>query len=164
MTTLLYALPMALIWVVIVGRLSVDVFAVGFAAALVLVFLLRPVSFTVRWQRFPMQLIAMVVYVVMLFWDILRSGLDVAWRVLSPDMRLKPGVIAVSTQDQEHHPLILTLSASYITLTPGELVVEVAEDHIMYVHCLDVEASSRNVDREQTRRLNVIQRILGRTV
>jgi len=162
MTTLLYALPMALVWVVIVGNATVEVFAVGFAAGLVLVFLLRPRYFTVRWQQLPGQLLALVFYVAMLFWDIFRSGLDVAQRVLSPNMRLKPGIIAVSTQDHEHNRIILTLSANYISLTPGELVVEVSDDHVMYVHCLDVEASDKTADKAQARRLNLLQRILGR--
>ncbi len=164
MMTLVYVFAIALVWVLIVGNPTIEVFGVGFAAGLGLVLLLRPAPFPVRWQRFPTQLIALVLYVLALFRDIFLSGLDVARRVLSPNMRLKPGIIAVPTQDTERSPLILALSANYITLTPGELVVEVEEDHMMYVHCLDIDASLAVADQAQSRRLRLLERVLGKDI
>jgi multisubunit Na+/H+ antiporter MnhE subunit len=103
----------------------------------------------------------MLIYVLSLYWDILVSGLSLTRRVLSPDMRLRTGIVAISTQDANHDPLILALSANYISLTPGELVVEVRDDHMMYVHCLDVDASAAVLEAGQARRLELLRRILG---
>jgi len=162
MMTLLYALAAALFWVVIVGDATFEVFAIGFAAGLALALLMRPAPYPMRWRRLPGQLLALALYVLALFRDIFLSGLDVARRVLSPNMRLKPGIISISTQDTERSPITLALSANYISLTPGELVVEVEDDHLMYVHCLDVHATAAIADRAQTRRLELLRRILGR--
>lgn len=159
---LLYALSVALTWVVIVGQASLEVFAVGFVAGTALVIALRPPPFPVRWQRLPDQVFALILYLLALFRDIFLSGIDVARRVLSPNMRLKPGIIAVSSQDKDRNPVVLALSADYISLTPGELVVEVEDDHLMYVHCLDVEASSAIADQAQAQRLRLLKRVMGR--
>lgn len=159
---LLYVMSIALLWVIIVGQITLEVFIVGVAAGLGLVIALRPPMFSLRWQRVPGQIFALILYVLALFRDIFFSGIDVARRVLSPNMRLKPGIIAVSTQDKERNPVILALSADYISLTPGELVVEVADDHLMYVHCLDVEASSMIADQAQAQRLRLLERVMGR--
>ncbi|MCU0514343.1 MAG: Na+/H+ antiporter subunit E [Anaerolineae bacterium] len=159
---LLYALPMALLWVVIVGQATLEVFMVGLLAGIALVIALRPPAFAVRWSRLPGQLLALCLYVLFLFRDIFFSGLDVARRVLARDMRLQPGIIAVATGDRERSPVILALSADYISLTPGELVVEVADNHLMYVHCLDVVASAAIAEAAQAQRLRLLERVMGR--
>lgn len=159
---LLYVLSIALLWVTIVGQVTLEVFGVGLAAGVGLVIALRPPTLSLRWQRLPGQILASLLYILALFRDIFLSGIDVARRVLSPDMRLKPGIIAVSTQDAERNPIILALSADYISLTPGELVVEVEDNHLMYVHCLDVEASAVIADQAQAQRLRLLEQVLGR--
>jgi multicomponent Na+:H+ antiporter subunit E len=164
MLVFVYALPMTLIWVLINGRVTLEILVIGFVASAALVFLLRPARFTVKWQHVPDQMFALVLYILCLFRDIFLSGIDVARRVLSPDMRLKPGIIAVSSQDPQRSPVLLALSADYISLTPGELVVEVEEDHMMYVHCLDVEASAAIAEKAQAQRLGLLERILGRDI
>lgn len=159
---LVYATALALAWSLIVGRFTPEVFLVGLAAGVALAARFRPTLGQLSWRRLPLQLLALAQYVLALFRDIFFSGLDVARRVLSPDMRLKLGILAVSTQDSERSPVILALSANYISLTPGELVVEVADNHLMYVHCLDIEASARAAEQTQARRLALLQTITRR--
>lgn len=159
---LLLALPLALVWVGITSRATLASLLIGYVLSLGALALLRPRPFRARWARLPRQLLALVIYVAALFRDILLSGVDVARRVLSPDMRLKPGIVAVPTQDPEANLTVAALSADSITLTPGELVVEIENNQVMYVHCLDVEASAAEFDRVQARRLALLRRIIGR--
>lgn len=159
---LLLALPLALVWVGITSRATLEGLLIGYVLSLGALALLRPRTFRVNWARLPGQLLALVIYVAALFRDIFLSGVDVARRVLSPDMRLKPGIIAVPTQDPDASLTVAALSADSITLTPGELVVEIENNQVMYVHCLDVEASAAEFDRVQARRLALLRRIIGR--
>jgi len=159
---LLLALPLALVWVGITNRATLASLLVGYVLSLGALALLRPRPFRVNWGRLPGQLLALVIYVAVLFRDIFLSGVDVARRVLSPDMRLKPGILAVSTQDPEASLAVAALSADVISLTPGELVVEIENNQVMYVHCLDVEATAAHADRVQARRLALLRRIIGR--
>lgn len=150
------------VWMIVTNRLTLESFAVGLIIGLVSVLLVRPKDVNLRLVRLPRQIFYLIVYMATLFWDILLSGLDVARRVVSKDMRLNTGIIAVETQDETQNGLIAALSANVITLTPGELVVELDDQHTMYVHCLDVSTSVKKADGQQTQRLKLFKRILGR--
>ena len=160
-TYLVYAAAISLAWVAITGTASLESLIVGLIVGLG-VLLLRPDPIRLNARRVPGQVVALAGYLLALLRDIILSGLDVARRVLSPDMRLKPGIITVSTQDPERDTTVLALSANYISLTPGELVVEVAEDHLMYVHCLNVDESEARAESQQAQRLAILKRMLGR--
>lgn len=150
------AVAMAVLWSLITGQVGVESGLIGLAAGIGLTTVLRP-GLRVSARRLPGQLWALVLYMLALLRDILLSGVDVARRVLAPRMTLRLGIIAIPTQDETRNPLILALSANYISLTPGELVVEVDEAHRMYVHCLDVDESDRRGAGQQARRLALLR-------
>jgi multicomponent Na+:H+ antiporter subunit E len=66
----------------------------------------------------------------------------------------------VPTQDETHSASIAALSAHAITITPGELVVDFDGAKVMYVHCLDTEATSKTADPAQAARLKLLRRVL----
>lgn len=70
--------------------------------------------------------------------ELLLSGLRVAWLVLQPKLRLRPGIIAYPlalTTD-----LQITLFANMITLTPGTLSVDVSADRkTLFIHAIDID-------------------------
>jgi multicomponent Na+:H+ antiporter subunit E len=162
MGNLVVAVVIAIVWMLITSRLSIESFLVGLVFGL-LISLLSPRRIVIDGQQLPRQVVALVIYTLILARDIVLSGLDVARRVLSPTMPLNPGIIAVETQDEARSPLVAALSSDVITLTPGELVVEIEDNHILYVHCLDVERSSKHAAKQQTQRLKLLLRILGRS-
>jgi multicomponent Na+:H+ antiporter subunit E len=157
------AFVIAGVWVLLTNRPTLESFALGFVFGLIVAVASPRRLGPVRWRMLPDQTFALVVYTLILLRDILLSGIDVARRVLSPRMRLNPGIVAIDTGDPSHSALIAALSGDVITLTPGELVVEVEHGHILYVHCLDVVASAGGAAAMQKRRLGLFQRILGRT-
>jgi multicomponent Na+:H+ antiporter subunit E len=161
MGNLVVAMVIAIVWILVTGQLNLAGLLVGLVFGL-LVSLLSPRRIVVNGRQLPRQMVALLVYLLILARDIILSGLDVARRVLSPTMPLNPGIIAVETQDAQRSPLVAALSADVITLTPGELVVEIEDNYILYVHCLDVEASSKNAPHQQKRRLKLFLRVLGR--
>jgi len=156
---LLLAIPLALFWMILVGRAEIASFIIGYVLAFTIALLVRP-DLRTNPARLPGQLIALVIYGVVLFRDIVLSSIDVTRRVLSPNMPLKQGIIAVNTQDEDD--LTAALSAHGITITPGELVVTFEECHVMYVHCLDIDDSAPRLESDQAKRLNMLKRILGR--
>jgi multicomponent Na+:H+ antiporter subunit E len=94
--------------------------------------------------------------------DIWLSSVDVARRVLNPDMPLNPGILRVDTQDEDESDITAAFSAHGITITPGELVVDFDGSLTMYVHCLDMEESAKHAVAAQARRLKLLRRIIGR--
>lgn len=162
MVTSLLAVPMALLWMIISGSVSLGSFGVGYVLAFAILYLMKTENIQLDWRKLPDQLLAFCVYLVTLLRDILLSSVDVLKRILDPDMPMNPGMIAVATQDNSESDFIAAFSAHGITITPGELVVDFDGSHTMYVHCLDVEASSQSAHAAQTKRLKLLRRIEGK--
>ena len=58
-----------------------------------------------------------IVYIVVLFKEIVIANIDVAYRVIHPNMPIKPGIVLIKTGlKQDIAKMIL---ANSITLTPG---------------------------------------------
>jgi multicomponent Na+:H+ antiporter subunit E len=156
------ALPIALVWMLLTSRFNWQGFILGYALGLIILFFFRPARIPIRWRRVPGQLWALLIYGLTLYRDILLSGLDIARRVLSKDMRLSPGVVALEMQDPDKNALVAALSADAISLTPGELVIEIEENTVLYVHTLNLERTSKYMTADQAKRLRLLNRILGR--
>lgn len=155
------AFPLAIIWMLLTIQFNWQGFVVGYVISLVILYLFGPTKGRLNWRRLPGQILALLIYLVILYRDIFFSGLDIVRRVLSPDMRLKPGVVAVPVQDPDKSSLVTALSADAISLTPGELVVEIEGDAILYVHTLDVDNTETHAATKQKERLKLLRRIIG---
>ena len=80
----------------------------------------------------------------MLLWDIIVSNVEVAIQVVGPLRKLQPGFIVIPLDTSE--PLPITLLASSISLTPGTVSVEVAEDRShLYVHVLNLADEAKTI-------------------
>lgn len=161
MTKILLALPLAILWMIISGGISLGSLLVGYVLGFAILLVLRIENAQVDRRKIPDQIAALLVYIVTLARDIFISSVDVARRVLDPHLPLNPGIIAVSTQDETASDFTAAFSAHGITITPGELVVDFEGKQTMYVHCLDVAVSSQNAEQAQARRLGLLRRIKG---
>lgn len=82
-----------------------------------------------------------------LLWEVLLSGLRVAWEVLTPRSRARPGIIRVPL-DLERTSQI-TLLSHLVTLTPGTVSLDVTPSKdALYVHVMfldDIDAETRSI-------------------
>jgi multicomponent Na+:H+ antiporter subunit E len=158
---MVFAFPLMGLWLALSNELTLESGVIGYLLGLAVLFAVGD-DFAVTPQKLPGQLVNLVIYGLALFKDILLSSIDVARRVLDPTCPIDPEIVPVSTQDDENNSLIAGLSIHGITVTPGEMVVGYDEDEgVMYVHCLNGEASKPTLDPEQSRRLARIKRIMG---
>lgn len=79
---------------------------------------------------------------------LIRANLDVARRVLSPSLPIRPALVEVRTELQSD--LGRLILANSITLTPGTLSVDLRGDHILvhWIDCppgTDLEAATRTI-------------------
>ncbi len=83
----------------------------------------------------------LIVYVFVLVIEGLRANIDVAYRVLHPDLPINPGIVKIKTKIKSD--LGLTLLANSITFSSGACAVEIDQHKgYIYVHCLDVESQN----------------------
>jgi len=69
--------------------------------------------------------------------DIVVSSIEVAWRVLGPSSRIRPGFVWVPLAIRDPHGI--SALAGIITMTPGTLSADLSDDrsHLL-VHALDL--------------------------
>ena len=82
-----------------------------------------------------------IAYLFVFFFELVRSNLDVAFRVLHPRLPIHPGIVKVRTSLGSRMGRLAL--ANSITLTPGTITVETKGEYF-YVHWIDVRA--RNIE------------------
>lgn len=132
----LYAinLAMAVVWVAVSGSASLHNLAFGFVLSALTLGLIRDQirgggGYITRARRF-------LSLTLLFFVELAKSAWKVTVLVLTPDMRLQPGIFAFPLTVKSDGEI--TLLANLITLTPGTLSVDVSADRrTLYVHALD---------------------------
>ena len=81
------------------------------------------------------------VYIIVLFWEIIKANFDVAYRVIHPKMPINPGIVVIKTHlKSDIAKLIL---ANSITLTPGTFTLDIIGDELL-IHWINVK--TENID------------------
>lgn len=159
---ILLAIPLALAWVLLTDQLNPAGVLIGLLLGLISAYLVvGRYRLNLDTRQIPEKIIYLSLYTLILTRDIFLAGIDVSLRVLGV-RPLRPGIIAVPTQDEQRSEVTAGLSAHGITITPGSLVVDFDGSETMYVHCLDAEAFAPVLDEQQAQRLAIFKRILGR--
>jgi len=88
--------------------------------------------------KHPLRYWYFIVYYLPLFlWECFKANIDVAYRVLHPQLPIRPGIVKVKTKLKTD--VGLTFLANSITLTPGTMSVDIDKDRgILYIHCINV--------------------------
>ncbi len=76
-------------------------------------------------------------YIFVLFWEIIKANLDVAYRVIHPKMPIRPGIVVIRTGlKSDIAKLVL---ANSITLTPGTFTLDIQGENLL-IHWINVQA------------------------
>jgi len=84
----------------------------------------------------PRRWFFLMVYLPYFLWYCIRANLDVALRVLHPDVLIRPGIVKVRTTLT--NDTAITFLANSITLTPGTLTVDV-DGQDFYIHWINID-------------------------
>jgi multicomponent Na+:H+ antiporter subunit E len=157
MMSITLALALWLLYLLMTSNFELRNLVLGAVIALALTLLIQPQPRRVNLRRFPRALFSALRYVGILIYDMFAGGLFVAGVLLRGGKNIRPGIIAVpSGCDSE---LANALSAHAITLGPGELVVEIDEQGVMYTHVLDVRRSESYIEDAQRLRRELFRYI-----
>ena len=152
------SVPLFIVYLALTGNAEPANLVVG-ALVAVGISLLRPKMNLplISPKRLPQFLWAGIRYIFVLAWDVIRGGISTARIVLDPNLPLNPGIIAIPSGTQSE--LGTALSAHSITLSPGEMVVAIDDEGMMYTHCLNVDDSEEIVADAQKLRKNLLSRM-----
>ena len=152
------AIPLLVIYLALTENLELSNVVLGALVALVVAVLMRPERRPYNLRRLPGTLLAAGAYLLVLALDIFLNGVQVARIVLSPSLPIRPGIITIPAQGESE--MGTALCAHSITITPGELAVEIGADAKIYVHCLDATQSEEYVQGAQRLRQRLLRRIV----
>lgn len=107
----------------------------------------------------PLQILLFIVlYIPVFLYELVKSNIDVLFRVLNPKLPINPGFVKVKSEiDSKLGKLIL---ANSITLTPGTISVD-ADDEGIFVHWINVHGD----EKEYTEKVSgKFERILRKVI
>jgi multicomponent Na+:H+ antiporter subunit E len=135
MKVLLWNLLLALLWEAMTGKTDAANLLLGFALGYVVLWWLRPLLGPTQYFR---KLPESIRFTFFFLRELIHSNLRVAWDVISPKSRRKPGIVAIPLDVSTD--IEITVLANLITLTPGTLSLDVSDDRrVLYVHGMFVE-------------------------
>ncbi len=152
-------LILLVIYLALTGNLQASNIVLGALVAGAATLLLRPQPGRTDLRRLPVAAWAMIRYIAILASDVVRSGVGVARIVLDPKLPIRPGIVAIESGCQSE--LATALSAHALTITPGEMVIGIAADGVMYTHCLDATHSAEYAAEAQAMRRDLLSKIFA---
>jgi len=155
------------VYLALTANLHLSNIVAGLLLSLLILLLLRSAMQTVAWSGrfakrpysgFVSSTWALLRYIAVLTYDLMVSGIEVARIVLDPALPIQQGNIAIPTNCESE--TAQALSAHAITLTPGELVVEMSDEGIMYTHVLDATHAEEDMAEAQQMREQMLEKIM----
>jgi multicomponent K+:H+ antiporter subunit E len=149
----LLTLILAVVWVLLQNDVTAGMVVFGIILGIII-----PWMTSVWWPDTPQgfRMGRMVIYSIMVIWDIIVANVQVAWIVLTvPNAKLRPAWIVIPLQLKQ--PEAITVLAGTITLTPGTVSADLSDEgHSLLVHVLhtdDPDAVRDEIKSRYERRL-----------
>ncbi len=148
------AVVLYFLWLLLSGHYVPLLLALGALSALLVVTIALRMDLVDR-KGHPMHLSPKaLLYWPWLAWEIVKSNVDVARRILSPSLPISPTVIHVKASQKSD--LGKVIYGNSITLTPGTVTVDIDGDKIE-VHALTREAAQALRDGDMDRRITRLE-------
>lgn len=148
----LWNILLALTWAAVTGRFDLSNVLVGIIIGHVVLFLAQPVMGSSTYFSRIHHVLGFALYYV---WEIILSNLRVAYDVMMPTPRIRPGVLAIPLDAKTDAEI--TMLANLITLTPGSVSLDVSSDRrFLYLHAMyidDLEKYRESIKNNMERRV-----------
>lgn len=157
MGAFLWNIMLALAWVAATGRFTFNNLAIGFVLGFLILVLTRRAIGAPNYVNKVRQLLSLFLFFLS---ELIKANLRVAYDVLTPRIRMRPGIIAVPLDARTD--IEITMLSNLITLTPGTLSLVVSADrrflylHVMYLD--DADEARRKIKEGFERRLLALLR------
>lgn len=138
---------LAVIWMFLIGSVTMSQFVLGFGLGYTILFFFRGFLPDDSYFR---RSVGLVKFLTMFVVKNIQANFIVAWEVISPGYSMAPGFIKIDPEADT--ALEITWLAATISLIPGTLTVDTSEDDdYLYIHAMhirDPEEIKREIDEE----------------
>lgn len=142
-------------WLLLSGMFTPFLVAAGIGSAAAITWFSRRMAL-LDGESHPIQL---AWHLLFFYWpwlvkEIVKSGLDVSWRVLHPALPISP--VMVEFSPSQTTDIGLVIHANSITLTPGTITVAIDQGRFL-VHALSTQAGDGLAGSEMDRRCHALE-------
>lgn len=151
---LIAASLLLLLWILLSGHLGILLLSLGIASGLLVAWFIHRLALQnpdFNTLYFSLNLPRFLPW---FFLEVVRSNLDVSWRILHPKLPISPNISTVSTSKLNN--VATTAYANCITLTPGTYTLNV-DDQTIEVHSLTQETAEKLQQGKMKERISVLQ-------
>lgn len=152
-----WIIALTLVYLALTSNLELSNIVVGIMLSTFAVLLVRPAPRETSPRNFVRSFVALARYIINLIHDLIVSGIQVSRLVLTPSLPIRPGIVAIPAETETD--LGIALSVHAVTLTPGEIVVEIDDNDVMYTHCLDATHAEEYIKEAQKIRRELLDKI-----
>lgn len=144
MPLFLVNLVLALAWTAVMGAFNVTTFVAGYVLGYGVLWLARPALGPSGYYKGLWRGIAFAAFYL---WELVVSSVRVAFDVLTPRHRMRPGVVAVPIRARTDFEI--TALSNLVTLTPGTLTLDVCDSRTtLYVHAMYLDDGPDGIREE----------------
>lgn len=130
MTPFLWNVFLAVVWALSWGELSLDNLLIGAVAGYAILWLAADL---IHARKYCENVPRIFEFIAFFIWELLVANLRIAYDVVAPQFRMRPGIIALPLDARTDGEI--TLLANLISLTPGTLSVDVSADRTkLFIH------------------------------
>lgn len=134
MSMFLLNLLLAVAWAALTGQFTLPGLAIGFAVGFAALWIIQPL-FENRGGGYFLRVWRWIKLLVLFHYELVVSSVQVAWDVLTPRHRARPGIITMPLKAKGEAEVLLV--TNLISLTPGTLSLDVTEDcNTLVIHAM----------------------------
>ena len=128
------------VWLCLTSSLKIQEFFAGIIVSFILALVLNKLYLNLGLPSLTIKRITFfIIYIFILFKEIAKANLDVAYRILHPKMPIKPGIVVINTRLKQD--LAKMILANSITLTPGTFTLDILGDNLL-IHWINVRTEN----------------------
>lgn len=140
-------LLLAILWAALIGPFEPSNLLIGFGVGYAVLWICTSRRNSSGYVRRVAGILSLSLYTIIV---LVIANFRVAWYTISPLKDLRPAILEVPIEPDATDTEI-TLLATLITLTPGTLTLDVAQDrHAIYVHFMHVDDVDKAVEEIKT--------------
>jgi len=125
------------LWMLLFWSLDVWVIVAGVVFSLIVTVGLGAICPGSLWMVLsPRRLVCFLIYIPYFLYYCVKANIDVALRVINPDVPIRPGIVKVRTTLKSE--MAKSFLANSITLTPGTLTIDI-DGQDLYVHWINID-------------------------
>ncbi|MFT5542725.1 MAG: multicomponent K+:H+ antiporter subunit E [Glaciecola sp.] len=137
----LHSVSLLIVWLMLNSTTSLGHILLGSLLGIFIPLLCAPLRVPTPKIKRPLKV---VTYVFIVLKDIVVANIEVAFLVVGPMHKIKPGLIAVPLDLPDTLPI--TVLASTVTMTPGTVSADIsADEKWLYVHVLNMPVDEQEV-------------------